>query len=657
MAFLAQKDINGERLMVIDNVDDSELDLAIFLPRWASGTVVITSRSAARGELGPSAHIELDVMSLEESLELLSRGMGDWPLSVSKKPINVRLVRELGRHPIAILQAISYMWNTKTSPEDYIARLGHYRTQLTRDYPATSQLDMRYRTVFAAFNASYDIMPRNVQMFCHVLSFFHWRKFPRDLIMLAVGDRFSTIEHEYTENGDSFKRGVECLEATFCSPDPLDEIRLDGVFAELVKHSLITVIHVNGTILLEMHQLVHQWGRLHISAPDLEQFQDAAIRLLCCGAKRNNYLMMQHLFNHVMALKSAWKTLHANDSASFSFILDQSGLHEEAAELMEITYITLKTQLGTDHQGTIRASLSLAGYYTRLGRHTEALILRQMEDLRRNREMFGENYPDNIASLAELMITLRQSQREDNPMVQNTEFLIQQQQILGPSTQEPSKLIARILDINDYLDQNGNTGLENAGSLTRMATLVVVPTRDNSHGGGIIRETEILRITEDRLGERDPQTISALEDLASKCSYLEQHKVAETMMKRVLALRIEVLGADNPHTIKASAHLAMIYEKLGNYDEAIILENEVMTQRERVMGEGHKETIEARFRLARTYHRLGQSSEAERLMERAKEIISELPGNNSRLSQTASRLLESIKAPFSLYNVSNVCTS
>ncbi|KIM20619.1 hypothetical protein M408DRAFT_81743, partial [Serendipita vermifera MAFF 305830] len=321
MKFLSE-DATCQQLMVIDNLDDDSIELASFLPRWTDGVVMITSRSASRGQLSPSTHLKLDVMSLEEAVEMLARGMNAWPLEEARKPAFKRLATDLTRHPIAIVQAISYMWNAEMTVETYTARLNTYRTKLTRDYTARNQTDrMKYVTAYAAFSASYDVMPRTVQMFCHILSFLHRQKFPLRLIMLAVRSNFSTVEHEYIKDeGDAFKRGRECLVNTFCPSGPLDDVGLDDMVTQLKRHSLVTIIENGNEQILEMHQLVHDWGRLHIPG-DEDRYRDAAVRLLCCGAIKNNQLMSQYLFNHVQQLKDTWKSLHANDAASFSFIL------------------------------------------------------------------------------------------------------------------------------------------------------------------------------------------------------------------------------------------------------------------------------------------------------------------------------------------------
>jgi hypothetical protein len=141
--------LGDQRLLIIDNVDDPTLELAPFLPRWQTGVVVVTSRNHSRGQLSPAGHLQLDVMTPDESAELLLRGSGKpWPPTETDRKMATSVAEELGCHPIALVQAVSYMYNTGCSPESYITLLRSHRDRLLRDHPATSQVDMRYKTAY-----------------------------------------------------------------------------------------------------------------------------------------------------------------------------------------------------------------------------------------------------------------------------------------------------------------------------------------------------------------------------------------------------------------------------------------------------------------------------------------------------------------------------
>jgi hypothetical protein len=216
MAFLSQPTPHGERILVIDNVDDPSIELAPLLPRWPNGTVIVTSRDRSRGQLG-SSHLELDVMSQDESVELLLRGSGkNLPSSERDKEGAIAVAKELAFHPIALVQAIGYMSSTGYSTEMYITRLRSCRDSLLNE-PAANQVDMRYKTAFAAFDASYEILPLKGQRLLHLLSFFHWQSFCLQLLSLAAEDKFSTDEYDYIQHKEDVERGKRCLASIFYS--------------------------------------------------------------------------------------------------------------------------------------------------------------------------------------------------------------------------------------------------------------------------------------------------------------------------------------------------------------------------------------------------------------------------------------------------------
>ncbi|KIM21669.1 hypothetical protein M408DRAFT_80229, partial [Serendipita vermifera MAFF 305830] len=56
MKFLSLPVQGGERLLVMDNVDDPNLNISAFFPKWRRGAVIITSRNVSHGQLSPMGH-------------------------------------------------------------------------------------------------------------------------------------------------------------------------------------------------------------------------------------------------------------------------------------------------------------------------------------------------------------------------------------------------------------------------------------------------------------------------------------------------------------------------------------------------------------------------------------------------------------------------
>lgn len=230
-------------------------------------------------------------MTSEESIELLHYG-SELAATLGGAGIGAHAIaEELGFLPIALVQAVSYMLNTSCTAETYISRLRSSRERVLND-PATSQVDMRYKTAFAAFDASYTILPSDAQKTLKLFSFFNRQRIPLECIELAAKDGFSAERSRYLDRGDEFERGRNCLKDIFCPSDEWSPVVLDHIIRSLRSHSLVTIVAGNGVRLLSMHPLVHEWSRFLLVGDDAQHFQDAAIRLLSCGVRGDNHVMM-----------------------------------------------------------------------------------------------------------------------------------------------------------------------------------------------------------------------------------------------------------------------------------------------------------------------------------------------------------------------------
>ncbi|KAF5529097.1 hypothetical protein FMEXI_14361, partial [Fusarium mexicanum] len=89
-------------------------------------------------------------------------------------------------------------------------------------------------------------------------------------------------------------------------------------------------------------------------------------------------------------------------------------------------------------------------------------------------------------------------------------------------------------------------------------------------------------------------------------------------------LRREVLGEKHPDTISNMAELATTYHAQGRYDKAESIYQEVLELRQEVLGGKHPDTIWSMASLAATYHAQGRYDEAEKLKDKALELRREV---------------------------------
>ncbi|KAM0348450.1 hypothetical protein ACHAP4_010965 [Fusarium culmorum] len=129
-----------------------------------------------------------------------------------------------------------------------------------------------------------------------------------------------------------------------------------------------------------------------------------------------------------------------------------------------------------------------------------------------------------------------------------------------------------------------------------------------------------------KLGEKHPDTISSMADLATTYHQQGRSDEDEKLKDEVLDLRREALGQKHPDTIWSMAELAATYHQQGRYDEAEKLHNEVLELRREALGEKHPDTISSMAYLAATYHAQGLYDKAEGIYQQVLELRREVLG-------------------------------
>jgi serine/threonine protein kinase/tetratricopeptide (TPR) repeat protein len=122
-----------------------------------------------------------------------------------------------------------------------------------------------------------------------------------------------------------------------------------------------------------------------------------------------------------------------------------------------------------------------------------------------------------------------------------------------------------------------------------------------------------LEMRQEVLGEEHPDTLSTMMALAKLFSDQGHREDAERIYVRVLELQKRVLGTDHVDTLDSMSNLALLYFDQGRYDEAEHLHAKVFEIRNRVLGDEHPDTIASRNNLAAVYWKQGRYEQAEAL--------------------------------------------
>ncbi|KAH6605366.1 hypothetical protein Trco_007073 [Trichoderma cornu-damae] len=181
---------------------------------------------------------------------------------------------------------------------------------------------------------------------------------------------------------------------------------------------------------------------------------------------------------------------------------------------------------------------------------------------------------------------------------------------------------AHAIRVSDWTEANGQ-GVKASALLNRVSNFL--------YDQGRWRQKELvdrraLSIRREALGEKHPDTIGSLSNLAVGCQHQGRYGEAEELTEQALRLRREVFGKRSPDAIRSMAQLASIYHNQGRYGEAESLKEKALKLRQAVLGEKHPDTAASMAHLALTYRSQGRYGEAESLAERALELRREVLG-------------------------------
>mgnify|MGYP004540206481 FL=1 len=112
------------------------------------------------------------------------------------------------------------------------------------------------------------------------------------------------------------------------------------------------------------------------------------------------------------------------------------------------------------------------------------------------------------------------------------------------------------------------------------------------------------------LGEKHPATLTSLNDLASSYSSFGDYNKACELQNAVYNARKEILGEKHPDTLTSLNNLAIFYSDLGDYNKARELQNVVYNARKEILGEKHPATLTSLNDLASSYSSFGDYNKA-----------------------------------------------
>ncbi|KAJ7614954.1 hypothetical protein FB45DRAFT_1109314 [Roridomyces roridus] len=283
------------------------------------------------------------------------------------------------------------------------------------------------------------------------------------------------------------------------------------------------------------------------------------------------------------------------------------GRYQEA-EGLELSMLQGRQKLlGDDHPDTLIAMGNLAGTYGRLGRYQEAEGL-ELSVLQGRQTLFGNDHPDTLIAMANLATTYRRLGRYQEAEGLKLSVLQGRQKLLGNDHPDTLLAMANLAVTYSQLGQYQEAeGLEL--SLGRY-----------QEAEGL--ELSVLQGRQKLLGNKHPDTLLAMANLAATYSQLGRYQEAEGLNLSVLQGCQKLLGNDHPEMLHAMANLAMTLGSTGRHQAAENLQLKVVAKRREVLGADHPNTLCATKDLTATRDALGKAKGKQPSAKRLSKLFS-----------------------------------
>ncbi|KAI0532281.1 tetratricopeptide repeat domain-containing protein [Xylaria digitata] len=595
--------VNEQWLLLIDNADDSEVQLENYFPKGMGGHILITTRNRALRVLGnvEPGYYDFSGLHFDEASSLLLKASSlPRPWESSWESLALDIAEVLGHLALAIVHAGAAIRSRLCSLQDYLGWYKrHWENLRDEKEICYQQLEQKQNRTEAA----------DAIELLHIFAFLCRDDLSPVILTKALKNIRLEAEHEKTIAIEEASIPVrkqpslgEKLQGKLTSilmfmvganiPPPLPSIlrdgrqihglaavedRIRGALSELEKMSLVYYNEHSQTY--TMHLVVHKWAR---DRPRMElRYQalwadvaghvlSASILLPLLGTGIEDELHHASLLSHIdhiqaycaevsikVDLKSQGSWLprftkappvnahRVRMSAKFGLVYAQCGDFQKAEQLFAEVVTSLTLSLGLENPRTRAAQTALATVYWEQGRLNEALDL-QRSIATTCEESLGRNNPDTLRALHKFSTTLWQQGEYSAAKKLQVE-------VVGG--------LARVL---------GTMHVDTLEAMNNLGKTIMKFGRQEDILEAFELFSEALKGMKETLGNEHLLATYAKENLARVSCLIGDHALlsyALELMEEVIATRKARMGKEAPWTLMAMVNMAVVLGTLGQIEK------------------------------------------------------------------------------------------
>lgn len=593
-------------LLVYDNFDQPGMFrktlLQDYFPVSTNGAIVIISRNAEAGRLGPT--IQLGIMSKDEGLELLLQRSG-----LGMDPENAlegrNVVQRLGCLPLAIDQAGAYIGARKLGLQHFMDHYNERREAVLKHTPELWEykkrlggtMDDSSLSVFTTWEMSFQqVGIDDMQKY----------KKTHFLTISAFLDNQNVSEDLFRVNFESSRYPPDWMDI-FSTNSEWDKYKFEDVLVELLNLSLIQSLdHKNQDFCkFSLHPLVQDWLKLRRNDSSRQRFTKETIFMLTTylsESRVDQYPLdtRQATLSHLDAcIKNDLEYLQEGDNLGngpfrlsatrFASFYKRQARYKESKTLCQRVLDAAEKELGPNGPDTLKAVSKLGNIYTKEGQYgeAEAFYLRALDGQQKE---LGPDHPDTLQTVLDLASAFFKKGQYD----------------------DAKPLFERALRAHER-----NLGVNHLRTLWSAMNLGMVLKKQGHYGRANVLYQRAIEGQEKDLGYDHPETLKTAMNMASARLDHGDYLMAECLSKRVVAGREKHLGPDHPNTLRGFWNLARVYSAMGQYELAGSLYRRALSGQEEQLGPDHPFTMKTVKDLARLRHLESQLDDAESFYKRA----------------------------------------
>jgi tetratricopeptide (TPR) repeat protein len=566
-------------LLILDNADDYLFDYQNYFPTGHFGVVLMTSRNSECSRYATVGCQALEGLDKEDARRLLLKAAEIPADQCSMYDTDVRIVATLlGSHPLALIQAGSYVARGHCTLQEYPQVYQRHRQRLLQFHSIQEQ--SRYRHVYATFEASADLLEsladeitQDALQLLSVLSMMSSNRLPLSIFEAAWKGAqkisLNTIKDDDVGNLSAWHVS-QLVSLIQTDANEWDSFRVVQASHLLKSLSLVFEDTQDGLTSISMHPLTHAWAKDRQGQKAQEQAWASVGSMIAVSAfgtglwQARGRQLRPHL--HCFLDRSVMDMFSCGPQLMIVRILFYCGqsllqFRDDVRlyALLSDIFGLLKVDSTTPRQEWLTLYDLAASNLLYLGKASEAVqSLEQVVKIRE--QILAEDHPSRLASQHELARAY-QANGQVKDAVQLLKYVVKiQEQILAED--HPNRLASQHELARAY---QANGQVKDAVQLLKY----------------------VVKIQEQILAEDHPSRLASQHELARAYQANGQVKDAVQLLKYVVKIREQILAEDHPSRLASQHELARTYHANSEVDMAIMLMEHVVEIKQKSMRENH----------------------------------------------------------------------